>query len=299
MNERKKQVLLTAKRIFIEKGFAATSVQDILEESKISKGTFYNYFSTKNECLMAILEHGRDETIIRRQELIVGQSKSDKDILAKQVSIRLLVNRDQNLLPIIEAVFYSGDPDLRTFAKKHHLSELSWLTNRLVDIYGDDAIPFAQECAILMMGMMQHTIHVWAASLEEEIDAIELITFVIRRMDSVMADLFLNPDRLLPENIFKSIELNAKQNKQTKMQLLLELQGFYKVLEDDVIPSGRQYVEFILNEMELENPRVFLLETVFRSFREAFIDTSHELEARELASRLWKYLEYHKRTTNN
>ena len=54
MNNKKHQVLLTAQRLFIEKGFAATSVQDIINESKISKGTFYNYFSSKNECIIAI-----------------------------------------------------------------------------------------------------------------------------------------------------------------------------------------------------------------------------------------------------
>ena len=33
MNDRKRQVLLTAQRLFIEKGFTTTSVQDILDES--------------------------------------------------------------------------------------------------------------------------------------------------------------------------------------------------------------------------------------------------------------------------
>ena len=78
MNDRKRQVLLTAQRIFIDKGFASTSVQDILDESGISKGTFYNYFTSKNECLMAILEHGHDEAKVRRRELLIGQDPTDK-----------------------------------------------------------------------------------------------------------------------------------------------------------------------------------------------------------------------------
>ena len=291
MNDRKRQVLLTAKRIFIEKGFVATSVQDILEESKISKGTFYNYFSTKSECLMAILEHGRDETIIRRQELVIGKSKSNKFVLAEQVSIRLQVNRDHNLLPIIEAVFYSGDPDLRTFAKKHHLAELSWLANRLIDVYGEEARPFAQECAVLMMGMMQHTIHLWAASLDEEIDSIELVTFILRRIDSIMSDMIATPDHFLREDTFRIIQIGQDKNKQTKQLLLTQLTEFNESLEEGILANGKEYVEFILDEMSLEQPRVYLLESVYRSFREAFIDTSHELVARELASNLWRYLD--------
>src|SRR6185312_3572892 len=106
MNDRKRQVLLTAQRLFVEKGFSATSIQDILDESRISKGTFYNYFTSKNECLMAMLENARDEATVRRQELLIGRDISDKGILAEQILVRMRVNREQNLIPIFEAVFH-------------------------------------------------------------------------------------------------------------------------------------------------------------------------------------------------
>ena len=42
MNDRKLHVVNMAHQLFIEKGFQATSIQDILDYSGISKGTFYN-----------------------------------------------------------------------------------------------------------------------------------------------------------------------------------------------------------------------------------------------------------------
>ena len=54
MNDRKQHVINKAHQLFIDKGFQATSIQDILDYSGISKGTFYNYFSSKNELLIAI-----------------------------------------------------------------------------------------------------------------------------------------------------------------------------------------------------------------------------------------------------
>lgn len=48
MNKRKKHVMDKAHELFIENGFQHTSIQDILAASNISKGTFYNYFSSKN-----------------------------------------------------------------------------------------------------------------------------------------------------------------------------------------------------------------------------------------------------------
>ena len=56
MNDRKQHVIKMAHQLFIEKGFQATSIQDILDYSGISKGTFYNYFSSKSELLIAIFK---------------------------------------------------------------------------------------------------------------------------------------------------------------------------------------------------------------------------------------------------
>lgn len=56
MNNRKMHVIQKAHQLFLEKGFQATSIQDILDYSGISKGTFYNYFSSKNELLISIFK---------------------------------------------------------------------------------------------------------------------------------------------------------------------------------------------------------------------------------------------------
>src|SRR5699024_9269197 len=115
MNERKRQVIIKAQQLFMEKGFAATSVQDILDKADISKGTFYNYFTSKNECLMAILDYGRDEIIIKRRELLIEKKRSNKNVLAEQIAVRLKINQEHNLFPIFQAIFYSNDHDLKEF----------------------------------------------------------------------------------------------------------------------------------------------------------------------------------------
>lgn len=297
MNDRKQQVLLTAKQIFVEKGFSATSVQDILDEAKISKGTFYNYFTSKNECLKAILDNGRDETLARRQELLIGKSKKNKSILATQISIRFQVNREHNLLPILEAVFFSDDLDLRNFAKNHHLSELSWLTARLIDVYGDKAKPFALDCAASMTGMMQHMIHVWTACSKEDIDTLKLVTFVMNRIDSILLDMIKKDDRFFDSNTLVTLEGHLEKNPCTKQQLVLQLTEFHDRLEGEMKPANEQYILFLIDEIKSEQPRIFLLETVIRAFRSAYIDTSLEEKAHGLAARVWKYAETLKKTT--
>src|SRR5690625_1898577 len=127
MNDRKRQVITVAKELFVKKGVITTSVQDIINEAKISKGTFYNYFPSKSACLIAILEQGNNETSLRRREILSGQDPSDKRILAKQISIHLLVHREHNLIPIFQAIYYSDDQDLKAAEEvrsEEHTSEL-------------------------------------------------------------------------------------------------------------------------------------------------------------------------------
>jgi AcrR family transcriptional regulator len=56
-----REVLLnTAMKLFWEKGYGATSVQDILRESKVHAGSLYHFFPTKQDLLLKTLERYRD-----------------------------------------------------------------------------------------------------------------------------------------------------------------------------------------------------------------------------------------------
>ncbi|MCM3744293.1 TetR/AcrR family transcriptional regulator [Sporosarcina luteola] len=288
MNERKRQVMLLAKKLFIDKGFTATSVQDILEEAKISKGTFYNYFTSKNECLMAILEDAHNESVIRRRELLVGHDKKDKDILAGQILVRMQVNRELNLLPIYEAVFYSTDEELRNFVKAYYLSELKWIAGRLVDVYGEEAKPHAFDCSVMTLGMIQQLNHFWKAGSSKDLDIEKLVHFTFRRMDALMSDMIKQKDVLLEQHIFSSLEIPAGDLKEKLQKDLLDLK---KKLEQEQIGSCVDYADFLLSELQSDKPRVSLLEAVGRSFREESNGKLLAHRVNEVIFLLWKYID--------
>jgi AcrR family transcriptional regulator len=54
--ERKQELIDTAERLFLEKGYEQTTVADIVREIEVAQGTFYYYFSSKEEILEAIIE---------------------------------------------------------------------------------------------------------------------------------------------------------------------------------------------------------------------------------------------------
>jgi AcrR family transcriptional regulator len=55
-SERRAGILLAARRLVAEKGFAQTSVGDIVRAVGVAQGTFYYHFSSKEEVLNAVAE---------------------------------------------------------------------------------------------------------------------------------------------------------------------------------------------------------------------------------------------------
>ncbi|MDO4514993.1 MAG: TetR/AcrR family transcriptional regulator [Lachnospiraceae bacterium] len=60
--ERKKEIVKIAYKLFLIKGYDNTFVDDIIAESKIAKGTFYYHFESKEELLEAVINMIIDES---------------------------------------------------------------------------------------------------------------------------------------------------------------------------------------------------------------------------------------------
>ena len=52
--QRKQEIFAAAVQLFMEKGYAATTVADITKAAGVAKGTFFYYFATKDVLLEAI-----------------------------------------------------------------------------------------------------------------------------------------------------------------------------------------------------------------------------------------------------
>jgi AcrR family transcriptional regulator len=53
---REKALMDAAAKLFVEKGIEATTIIDIVNEASAGKGTFYHYFSSKEEVILALRE---------------------------------------------------------------------------------------------------------------------------------------------------------------------------------------------------------------------------------------------------
>ncbi|MEQ6375652.1 TetR/AcrR family transcriptional regulator [Bacillaceae bacterium S4-13-56] len=106
----KERMLQTCIQLFEEKGFSETSIQDIVEAEGVTKGTFYYYFSSKEEVLMTIHRLYID-TLLEQQAVILSNPSLTNGEKLRQL-IGMLVS---NIAP-------HGDSARVFFRELRHLS---------------------------------------------------------------------------------------------------------------------------------------------------------------------------------
>lgn len=61
--ERKKELIKAAKKVFIEKGYVHTSMQDIMDEAGVSRGAFYSYFDNIDHVFIEVLKYDDQQDV--------------------------------------------------------------------------------------------------------------------------------------------------------------------------------------------------------------------------------------------
>ena len=111
------ELLEAALELFIERGFAATRLEDVASRAGVSKGTLYLYFKSKEELFKAVVRGGILPAI-ERAEGLVGQFTGSAGELLRAVVTGIWSNVGGTLLSGIPklVIAESGNfPDLAQF----------------------------------------------------------------------------------------------------------------------------------------------------------------------------------------
>ena len=80
MQSKRELLVNTALQLFYEKGINSVGINEVLQVSGIAKKTLYNYFSSKDELVLATLKV-RDQVFLAWLEKELTAAKSDEDVI--------------------------------------------------------------------------------------------------------------------------------------------------------------------------------------------------------------------------
>ena len=112
---RRAAVLTVARRIFSQKGYHATSINQIIEAAEIARGTFYLYFESKRAIFDELLDHLVTTLQAQVRRIEVGPEAPDPveqlNATVDRVLNTLLDNREMARILLREAVGIDTDFD--------------------------------------------------------------------------------------------------------------------------------------------------------------------------------------------
>jgi len=112
-DERRRELIACAQKLFYSKGYESTSVRDIVNEVGVAKGTFYYYFDSKQAILEALVDELVAQMIVLLHEIMADETltaipkwirafqvinKWKIEHKAELIEISRLMHKDENVL---------------------------------------------------------------------------------------------------------------------------------------------------------------------------------------------------------
>lgn len=285
MNNRKRHVVDQALSLFIEKGIHQTSIQDILERAGISKGTFYNYFTSKYECVEAILEVARYETAMMRAELMIGKSVTDVEVLVEQITVLSHNTRARGLDVVLEEILHSGDRELRRVVMQHRMLELEWLAERFVEVYELKCHSMAFEAAIIFYGIFQNILLTMKLIHQNVFDLKQTVSVHLLYVEQILHTMQKQETTLLDGRKVELFAASLRQLEYNVTEVIEQLTKF--VAGDRLTKAQRDVAQALLSELERKEPRLVVVDALLTGFSTQFQQTEHTAAAREISSAVW------------
>ena len=131
MNKTKRKIFETSMKLFAEKGYDATSIEEITANVGVAKGTLYYHFSSKEEIFGFLIEEGvkllKNSIEIKTEKL---ENALDKIRAIVLIEIKVLVKSEDFMTIVLREIWGSGE---RSNLCKKHVFEYIQMIEEIVE----------------------------------------------------------------------------------------------------------------------------------------------------------------------
>ncbi|HAQ06556.1 MAG TPA: TetR/AcrR family transcriptional regulator [Bacillus bacterium] len=268
MKEKEIAIIEAAIKLYATKGFASTSIQEIVTESGMSKGAFYLYFKSKDALLFAILEYYFDR-IQKNVNAYDNENLSPREKFSKQLSALLntllehkefvIMQSREQAIPLNEQV---KTLLLRKLFEAHRFYQES-----LLSIYGNKIENHLWDLSLMMDGMFNSYVKLLLFD-KEHFQVNELVAFLLKRMDSIVKGLDGEKPLAITEKVedlFKRTESFFLKNDHDIIDLIENMKKIVSDLENS--EDLKVSIEVLEGEINTEHPRLAVIKGMLSNFK--------------------------------
>lgn len=274
MLHKKEQIIEAALHCFAQKGYHATSIQEIVDQLGIAKGSIYFYFKSKEDLLFSAIKHTANQ--MQQAVLGVGDDPSipPKQRFEKQLQAQFAKSaehRDFIIMLMTEHALQIKE-EMKGFILELRATSIRWLSESVIAIYGPEAEVYSWDAASVMLAMInEYTGYMvfHGRQLEPEV----ITRHIMDRMDDILEGMIRRKQPPLL-NMEMSLQLldGFKEEKGSDYVAALMASMRSYIAEHDSFTSrqkeeGASYILVLENEFLKSNPEPVIIDRMLSYLR--------------------------------
>ena len=165
--ERKEEIINAAEKLFYEKGYSKVTINDIIKDLGIVKGTFYYHFKNKKEVRDIIINRYLEEEIKHLNQINESELSALEKLSNMIFGIINLINNEDKVMHDV----YSRNPEILQELVTKRMNHFGPLITDLVDYgieervfkppYYEEAIQFLLINMSIIIPLIHYTLAFW------------------------------------------------------------------------------------------------------------------------------------------
>ena len=145
--QKKKFILETARKVFVEKGFKKVTMKDIVEACEISRGGLYLYFENTSQIFLEVLKLESEETDdVFSDNITDDATAADILVLFLQEQKKELLRKEDTLTQAIYEFYFENTPSKKDNILKKQFDSAVKIMEKLIEIGVENCEFFCTNC---------------------------------------------------------------------------------------------------------------------------------------------------------
>lgn len=146
--QKKRYILETARKVFVEKGFKKVTMKDIVEACDISRGGLYLYFESTSQIFLEVLKLESEETDdVFSDKITEDATAADILVLFLQEQKKELLRKKDTLIQAIYEYYFETQPAKKDNILKKQFDSAVKIIEKLLEVGVENGEFYCENCS--------------------------------------------------------------------------------------------------------------------------------------------------------
>ncbi|KHE67772.1 TetR/AcrR family transcriptional regulator [Halobacillus sp. BBL2006] len=251
-------------KLFAKKGFSSTSVQEIANESGISKGAFYLHFKSKDALLLEIFNYYFERIQNKIDEIqSLDLDARTKFIKQMQITFEEVAEHREFIIMQIREQTIPFNENIDEFLKKTRFNSYIFYKRHLLAIYGREVESIIWEISLLLQGIFKGFMDLIIIE-NAKLDFEALSEAMLRRTDYIVDGFKQNGDHpVITEEVMSQVI--PKDYYQYELDEVIQTLSDLKERTSGEI---KDTITVLLDELQKNDPRPAIIKGMLSNLEE-------------------------------